>query len=275
MSSSDDDPHPGNPSVDTSQFFFPGSGVSALLIHGLSGTPHEMRYLGEQLAAAGVRVCGVRLAGHAGEPEELGAATHSQWYESVVEGFERLREYGDPNIVIGLSMGSVLAARLAADQREEIAGVVMLSPAFFLPLWVRGLLKATRILGPLADRVYLRGSAADIHDDAARQAHPSSRLMPLRAVFELLDLSAAVRPRLNRITQPALVIHSRRDHTCPIRRNVDFLLAHLGGTHKRAVELDKSFHVITVDSERNRVADEVVEFVTAFRADAQPVSAMG
>jgi carboxylesterase len=249
--------------------------VSALLIHGLSGTPYEMRYLGERLAAGGgARVCGVRLAGHAGAPEELGAATHAQWYESVVEGFEELRRYGDPVVVIGLSMGAVLAARLAADQREAVAGVVMLSPAFFLPLWVRGPLRALRTLGPLADRIYLRSKGADIHDAAARSVHPSARLMPLSAVLELLKLSTAVRPRLGRVTQSTLVIHSRRDHTCPMRRNVDFLLGHLGSAQKRAVILEDSFHVITVDSEKERVASDVIDFVNVFRT-AQPASAMG
>lgn len=275
MSSSDDDPHPANSGVDTNEFLFPGTGVSALLIHGLSGTPYEMRYLGERLAAGGgVRVCGVRLAGHAGAPEELGAATHAQWYESVVEGFEGLRRYGDPVVVIGLSMGAVLAARLAADQREAVAGVVMLSPAFFLPLRVRGPLRALRTLGPLADRIYLRSKGSDIHDAAARSVHPSARLMPLSAVFELLKLSTAVRSRLGRVTQSTLVIHSRRDHTCPMRRNVDFLLGHLGSAQKRAVILEDSFHVITVDSEKERVASDVIDFVNVFRT-AQPASAMG
>jgi carboxylesterase len=234
-----------------------------------------MRYLGERLGAAGVRVCGVRLAGHAGASEELGASTHAQWYESVVEGFERLHRYGDPVAVAGLSMGAVLAARLAADQGEAVAGVVMLSSAFFLPLWVRGPLKALRALGPLIDRIYLRGKGSDIHDAAARGVHPSARLMPLSAVLELLKLSAAVRPRLNRVSQPALVIHSRRDHTCPMRRNVDFLMRHLGSAQKRAVILEESFHVITVDSEKERVASEVIDFVSTLRSSAEPASAMG
>jgi carboxylesterase len=275
INSSDDDPHPGSATVDTSEFFFPGSGVSALLVHGLTGTPYEMRFVGERLAAAGVRVCGVRLAGHAGPPEELGAATQAHWYESVVEGFERLRQFGDPNIVVGLSMGGVLAARLAADQREAVAGIAMLSPAFFLPLWMRGALRLVGALGPLAGRIYLRGAGADIHDNAARSVHPSTPLMPLSAVFELLDLSASLRPRLGRVTQPALVIHSRRDHVCPANKNVEFVLAHLGSAQKRAVYLEESFHVITVDSEKERVAAEVVEFVNSFRSGVQPAQALG
>ena len=45
------------------------------------------------------------------------------------------------------------------------------------------------------DRIYLRGKSSDIHDAAARGVHPAARLMPLSAVLELLNLSAAVRPR--------------------------------------------------------------------------------
>ena len=72
-SDSDEPPSRHAAGVDTNEFFLPGAGVSALLIHGLTGTPYEMRYLGEQLAARGVRVRGVKLAGHAGTPEALGA----------------------------------------------------------------------------------------------------------------------------------------------------------------------------------------------------------
>ena len=66
MTQSDDAPDP--PDVDRGEFFFPGSGLSVLLIHGLTGTPYEMRYLGERLAATGLRVHGMR--GHQQERVE-------------------------------------------------------------------------------------------------------------------------------------------------------------------------------------------------------------
>src|SRR5208282_3202173 len=257
--------------VDTHEFFLPGAGVSALLIHGLTGTPYEMRYLGERLAARGVRVRGVKLAGHAGTPEELGETGYDNWYESVVNGLEELRQYGEPNVVVGLSMGAVLAARLAADQGESIAGLAMLAPAFFLPASMTIMLRGLRgILGSIMERLYLSNpGGSDIHDAAARSIHPTCRLMPLSAPMKLLDLTAVVKPMLARITQPALVMHARRDHTCPMRKNIDYVMRGLGSREKRAVELDESYHVITVDSDKERVASEVAEFVERFRVAPQ------
>jgi carboxylesterase len=264
MSKSDDDSDP--PPVNTDEFFLPGSGLSALLIHGLTGTPYEMRMLGERLAAAGIRAEGIRLAGHGGGPEELGDMTHTNWYESVVEGFERLRAYDEPNVVIGLSMGALLAARLAIDQREAVSAVVMLAPAFYLPFWTRVALRMLRPSISFANRIYIhqqRGS--DIHDAGARRIHPGNRLMPLRAALDLIELSDQVRAKLPELVQPTLVIQSRRDHTCPFNKNAEFLMNHLGCADKRLVALDESFHVITVDSERERVAQETLDFILPFR----------
>jgi carboxylesterase len=270
-SDSDEPPSRHSTGVDTNEFFFPGGGVSALLIHGLTGTPYEMRYLGERLAARGVRVRGVKLAGHAGTPEQLGEAGYDNWYESVVNGLEELRQHGEPVVVVGLSMGAVLAARLTADQGEAIAGVTLLAPAFFLPRSTTIMLKSLRgVLGSLVDSIYLynRGGS-DIHDAAARSVHPTCHLMPLSAPLKLFALSALVKPMLPRITQPALVMHAPRDHTCPMRKNVDYVMRHLGSVEKRAVELEESYHVITVDGEKERVVDEVAGFVERFRVEPQ------
>ena|SRR5208282_508988 len=273
-SSGEEPPSPGSPGVDKSEFFFPGQGASVLLIHGLTGTPYEMRWLGTQLAASGVRVRGVKLAGHAGEPEELGASTYDNWYESVVQGFEDLRRHGDPNVVVGFSAGAVLAARLAADQPQSVAGVAMLSPAFFLTWPMTIGMRVVQKLGSLANHLYVYNDAgSDIHDAAARRIHPTMRLVPLSAAISLLDLSSIVRRRLGRVTQPALAIYSKQDHTCPIGRNMRFVTRHLGSSERRDVVLENSYHVITVDSEKERIAAEVGTFVEQFRQHPRQLAA--
>jgi carboxylesterase len=247
--------------VDTAEFFFPGEGLSALLVHGLTGTPYEMRYLGERLAGAGIRALGVRLSGHGNGPEELAAATHNDWYGSVVAGLERLRSFGDPTVVIGLSAGAVLGSRLAADHAQAVAGLVMLSPAFVLPFWTRLALRVLKPFDRLAEQVFLRRPSSDIHDGAAREVHPGTRLMPLSAAINLTELSSLTRPKLAKVVQPTLVIHSLSDHVCPYRPNIRLLNRRLGSNYKRTVSLTESFHVISVDDERDRVAREILEFI--------------
>lgn len=255
---------------DIREFLLPGTGLSALLIHGLTGTPYEMRYLGERLTAAGIRSHGVRLAGHCGKPEDLGATDYSAWYRSAVDGFERLRDYGDPIVVVGLSMGALLAARLALDQPEAVLAVAMLAPAFVLPRNIELTIRLLKPFARYAERLYLhKDGPSDVYDAGARRVHPGLRLIPVKAVLSLNELSASLRPRLGQLKQPTLVIHSRRDHTCPYNQNVNLLMKRLGSTNKRLVALQESFHVISVDNEKDRVADEVVDFVSGFRVASQ------
>ncbi len=172
-------------------------------------------------------------------------------------------------------MGAVLAARLAIDQREAVSAVVMLAPAFYLPFWTRTVLRMLRPSINLANRIYIhQQGSSDIHDASARRVHPGYRLMPLRAALDLIELSDHVRSKLAELVQPALVIHSRRDHTCPFVKNVEFLMSRLGCADKRLVALEESFHVITVDSERERVAQETLDFISQFRR-IQPARALG
>src|SRR5258708_4947709 len=164
------------------------------------------------MVPGGIRAHGVKLAGHAENPEALGAVSDANWYESVIDGFERLRAYGDPIVLVGLSMGGVLAARLAVEQGEGLAAIVMLAPASFLSRWTRLALRVIHPATKLADRVYLhKPSGSEIHDAAARRIHPGNRIMPLRAALSLIELSDYVRPKLGDIDQPALLIHARKD----------------------------------------------------------------
>jgi len=76
------------------------------------------------------------------------------------------------------------------------------------------------------------------------------------------------------VTQPALVVHSRNDHVCPMK-NVDFVMANLGSAQKRSIILEDSFHIVSVDIEKARVADEVLSFVAQLRSDPEKLRALG
>ena len=46
------------------EFYFKGNNTGVLLIHGFTGTPYEMRFLGEFLRDKGCTVRGILLKGH-------------------------------------------------------------------------------------------------------------------------------------------------------------------------------------------------------------------
>lgn len=94
-------------------FYFPGNRVGCLLIHGFSGSPSEMRFMGERLAKAGWTVLGILLSGHGTTPEQMAKTSWEDWAEDAEAGVRKLRKSCDTVIGIGLSMGGLLALHLA------------------------------------------------------------------------------------------------------------------------------------------------------------------
>ena len=53
--------------IENVAFEFAGGRIGVLLIHGLTGTPNEMRSVAAGLQRAGFTVAAVQLAGHCGD----------------------------------------------------------------------------------------------------------------------------------------------------------------------------------------------------------------
>lgn len=118
--------------IHDASFFLPGGKAGVLLIHGLTGTPNEMQILGRGLHRAGFTVYGVQLAGHCGDNADLVKTGWQDWYRSVEQGAQRMFEHVDTLFAGGLSMGAVLALKLAAEHADAIRGVGVYGPTFFM-----------------------------------------------------------------------------------------------------------------------------------------------
>ena len=241
-----------------------------LLVHGFTGTPFEMRPLGEALAALGLSVEAPLLAGH-GQPgliagtRALAATGWPDWLASVERAFDRLRARVTRVTVCGLSLGGLLTLELARRRQGQLAAVASLSaPLWLTPAAERGLQLARRFpLMQLLAMPKLAGS--DVRDPEMRRLNNLAQgraAMPFRAVVSLSDLQARVRAGLGEVNAPALLMHSEQDHTAPFACMAE--LARLLGTpaqQRTEIVLTQSFHVITLDVERQRVFDAVAEHV--------------
>lgn len=248
--------------------------VGVLLIHGLCGTPSEMRFVANGLARAGHTVLCPQLAGHGGTVDDLKKATWQDWRRSALNGLRELRRTCDKVIVGGLSTGALLALLLAADQPDNVDGVVLLAPT----LWVNGwnvpwyarLFKIIRNkkLANLFDHPdhYPHG----IKDDRIRSfftealfgkldASVGLPYCPGGAVLEHRLLSKEVRTKLASIKQHTLILHPREDDLADMS-NAFYLQRNLGGMVEM-VTLHDSYHNVTIDRQRHVVVERATEFV--------------
>src|SRR6266852_2399288 len=83
-------------------------GDACLLLHGLTGSPAEVRPVGEALAGAGFRALGPLLPGHGTSPRDLETVTRFDVEDAAREALLSLR--GARRVYLcGLSMGALLA----------------------------------------------------------------------------------------------------------------------------------------------------------------------
>jgi carboxylesterase len=226
--------------------------TSCLLLHGLTGTPYEMRGLGEALAGVGVTVACPLLPGHGTSPRDLATTTWHDWEKAALEAWDDLAASHAPPFLCGLSMGASLAIRIAT--RRPAPGLVALSPAVKLRT------RTGPLLPLLARLIPFRPKTSDIKDPVAKASHPSYRMQSLAAAASLVDLIASLPEEFPRITAPLLVIAAKEDHAVD-PRGAERLYREASSKDKRLVLLGDSYHVITVDREQETVRREVVEFV--------------
>lgn len=111
-------------------FFFPGGKTACLLVHGFTGSPKEMRWMGEYLAGQGYTVLGIRLAGHATCPEDMMRTRWRDWLASVEDGWNILCTSSQRIFLMGLSMGGILSLVFASQ--FPVTGVVTMSTPYAL-----------------------------------------------------------------------------------------------------------------------------------------------
>lgn len=271
-------------------FLLEGNRTGILLIHGLTGTPNEMRGLARKFNQQGYTVYSVQLAGHCGTVEDLVKTNWKAWYASVCAGAEKLKQYTDEIFVGGLSMGSLLALNYTIEH-PEVKGVLCYSPTFkydgwSVPLW--GKLSAPWILPLVFHLNILRSNILHEaepygiynetlrkrivnsmnHGDSSEAGLPGN---PWHSLYHMQRLSAHVRKNLHKIKTATLCLHAYEDDIAH-RKNSQLIYDRVQGP-KKLVWLKKSYHMITIDNDRQQVIDESLNFIHTYSVLSQASSA--
>ncbi len=248
------------PGVDPSPFDLCRGGspagvpAAALCLHGLTGTPYEVRPLAEAIARRGIRARGPVLPGHDSTPEALAAIPRSVWLSAVRDEYRHLRAAHRRVFVVGLSLGGLLALRLS--QEESVDGLV----AVATPLAFR---QPIPLLIPLLKWIVptiAKKTGSDIRDAEARARHPGYDRIPLASVHEVIRLQRTVASGLSRITAPTLVAHGSHDITADLG-DAERIHREVGAKVKELMILPRSAHVVPVDVDGAELAEATADFL--------------
>jgi carboxylesterase len=255
------------------EFFAPGGSPCVVALHGFGGTAAEVRPLLESISSAGYAVDAAVLPGHGTDPKDLQNVTFDDWVAATRARARAAAERHGRFVLLGFSLGSLIAMHLAAEgdsQFPGLVGLVLLGNALRLEPLTSAALAALSRLGSLVPDLYVRKPGpGDLLDKSALAALVTYDRHPLRAAVETYRAGARVRRVVNRITSRALILHGRRDRVCPWS-NAVWLADHIGSKDVSVRIYERSGHVLACDFEREEVAREVCAFLDRC-AQALPV----
>lgn len=233
-------------------FFYKGTDVGVLVIHGFTGSTQSMRYLGERIAEGGYTVYGPRLTGHGTHQEDMEKASYNDWIRDVESGLEKLEKSCSTIFVTGLSMGGTLTLYLA-ERHPEIAGIMPINAAIDLP----GMRDYYEEIFDGSER-FVAGIGSDIKKSGVEELAYS--LTPVKSMKELLVLTEEVKTNLQEITVPTLIFSSVVDHVVPPENSKE-IYNMISSKDNKTVYLENSYHVATLDNDKELIADQCIEFI--------------
>jgi carboxylesterase len=261
-----------------------GGDYAVLALHGLRSTPLELQPVLKALHAAGFTVDAPHLQGY-GFAAHPNAGHWRDWLAEAVQRFDELAATHRQVAVCGLSMGATLALALAAERGDKVAATAAFSTTLFYDGWNTPWYRFLRPLGyytPLRHKIVVRESAPygiknlRLREWIARQvaSGPVSAIgasvLSLPTLHQAEKLMRHTRHHLHQITSPTLILHSSHDDVASLK-SAQIVARRVKSPDVRLVQLHDSYHMITLDNERDHVAASTLNFFNDYRTSATDV----
>lgn len=273
-----------NSAPDTSLFLKGGDDL-VFLIHGLTGTPKEMYHIARALNEKDYTVKVPLLLSHNKSLFALRRASWQELYASIREEFVKADSRYKNIFVGGLSFGALLAIKLAHEFPRKVRAVnsfsvtlffdgwnapwikIFLYPVFATPMKYWFYFKEGHPYGlknaRLRNRVeaYYKNSKWDDYSEAHLYGYP---VIPIACMHQNYLLAKHVMRLLGKITVPIQLLQAREDDvTSP--RSSEYIYDHIGSKDKHIKFFEDSYHIITADQERDKVAETTISFFNRYK----------
>lgn len=236
----------------SSPFFFEAGPRAVLLLHGFTGSSADVRMLGRYLEKHGYTSLAPHYKGHGVSPEQLIVTNPEDWWQDVINGYNKLKQAGYEEIAVaGLSLGGVFSLKLALNQ--PVKGVItMCSPMTMrtTDIMFEGVVEYAKQYKKQEGK---SEQEMELEIEAIKQQGMAS--LP-----QLQQLIHDVRQSIDLLYAPILIVQSRHDNVInPDSANI--IYNSVESIQKNLRWFEESGHVITLDKERDQLHEEVLMFL--------------
>lgn len=253
-----------------------GGEDAVLLLHGLQSSPAELQPIAKRLHQAGYTVHVPHIKGYGFmQGDTPRSVTHWQnWHQTALDEFRTLKQRHKTVSLGGLCIGATLSLSIAAELGDEVAALTLLATTLWYDGWSIPWYRFLRHIGYYSPVRYLYSyrerepfglKNKQLRKWIAREmSHKDSSIvgaskLNLPAIQEAERMIKSVKQSLQRVTAPAIIIHAEEDDVAS-PRNARYVAAHIGSRKIESIMLHNSYHMITVDNDRELVSSETIRF---------------
>ena len=237
-----------------------GNDVLAILIHGFTGTPDDLRNLAIYLAGNSITARSVLLAGHGSHWRDLEDTSHYDWWKSVEDEVKAAIGKYKKIFLIGYSFGANIAFDLAARYPKEITGVVSLGISVYLRRGyiLKTLLPIFHFFLKHYRKSYIKKNHMIEYEDSGSYVY-----IPTKSVYDFLGfIKHYTKKELPKVTTPALIIHSKDDAiTHP--SSSEFVYRKINSQQKNLLLLDDVNHNPLTSKRKDVIFSQIMEFINS------------
>ncbi len=253
-----------------------GGDHAVLLLYGLGGSPLEVISLATQLNQEGyaIEIPSIQGYEHAGQAGEI-FRPYETWIDQVIKYFYEMRKRYEKISIGGLSLGSAVSLRMAEILGDQVESLLLLSTTLYIDGWTipwYQMFIPVIYFSPWRRKVFFSESEPYGIKNPERRAIAAKGMkenavsitggakISLFKIYQARRLNKIIIKNLHKVTCPILIIHAREDDTASLK-NMDVIVANINSREIEKLILEDSYHIITVDNERDKVINSCICFL--------------
>lgn len=237
-----------------------------LLLHGIAEHSGRYEHVGRRLADNGLDVIAIDQRGFGQSGGRRGHVDDwSQFGDDVEDQMNELKAMGLPIVLLGHSMGGLIATRYVVDERVQPDLLVLSGPALGAEI-PRRFRIAAPLLGRVAPTLVIKedGDPSLLSkDDAVGEtfyADPLRVPYPTAALgWGLMKAIGEAREGIDKVTMPTLVMHGGDDRLVP--SNASEIFETLSNAER--IVYDDLRHEIFNEAEGLEIVDEMITWINS------------